>query len=98
MKSHRPAPLLNFVVMQQRGIAMLPSDSPFTNEADLKELPHTLDGSFAWLTKTPRHREWAIGERSASKLPAQLKSVIASARRHGITLPGEEKRTQLVFS
>lgn len=68
---------------------MLPNESPFTNEADLKELPHTLDGSFGWLTKTPRHSEWAIGERSASKLPAQLKSVLASARRHGITLPKE---------
>src|SRR5262245_644456 len=68
---------------------MLPSESPFTNEADLKELPHALDGSFAWLTNTPRHSEWAIGERSASKLPAQLKSVIASARRHAITLPEE---------
>jgi hypothetical protein len=68
---------------------MLPSDSPFANEADLKELPHRLDGSFTWLAKTPRHNEWAIGERSASKLSSQLESVIASAKRHGITLPNE---------
>ena len=67
---------------------MLPSESPFTNEADLKELPHTLDGSFAWLTKTPRHREWAIGD-APSKLPAQLKSIVASAKSHGIGLPKE---------
>src|SRR5436853_106811 len=68
---------------------MLPSESPFTNETDLKELPHTLDGSFTWLTQTPRHSEWSIGERSAKKLPTQLKSVIASANGHGITLPKE---------
>ena len=68
---------------------MLPSDSPFTNLAKLKELPFTLDGSFAWLSKTPRHSEWAIGERSTKKLPSQLTSVIASAKRHGITLPKE---------
>ena len=66
---------------------MLPSESPFTNEADLKELPHTLDGSFAWLKKTSTHSEWAIGERSANKLPKQLKSVIKSAKSHGINLP-----------
>lgn len=66
---------------------MLPSDSPFTKAADLKELPHTPDGSFTWLTKTPRHNEWTIGERSASKLSSQLKSAIASARHHGLTLP-----------
>ena len=68
---------------------MLPSDSPFTNLADLKELPHRLDGSFAWLTRTPVQSEWTIGERSASKLPLQLKSVIASARKHGLSLPKE---------
>ncbi len=68
---------------------MLPTDSPFTNKAELKELPHTFDGSFNWLTKTPRHSEWAIGERSASELPSQLESVIASAKEHGITLPNE---------
>lgn len=68
---------------------MQPRESPFTKQTDLKELPYSLDGSFAWLTKTPQHREWAIGERSASKLPAQIRSAIASARRHGITLPEE---------
>jgi hypothetical protein len=68
---------------------MRPSKSPFTNSADLKKLPHVLDGSFAWLRKTPRHREWTIGERSARELPGQLKSVIASARAHGIRLPDE---------
>ncbi|MHC5538810.1 hypothetical protein ACYOEI_11360 [Singulisphaera rosea] len=68
---------------------MRPNESPFTNEVDLKELPHTLDGSFAWLTQTPRHSQWAIGDRGARKLPAQLKSVIASASGYGTTLPEE---------
>lgn len=68
---------------------MLPANSPFTNEADIKELPHTLDGTFAWLKNTPTHDEWAIGDRSAEKLPLQLESAIASANEHGITLPAE---------
>jgi len=68
---------------------MLPGDSPFTNEAEIKDLPHTLDGSLTWLTKTPIHREWTIGERQARELPSQLLSVKASAQEHGISLPGE---------
>src|SRR5262245_35780188 len=68
---------------------MVPSDSPFTNVADLKELPFAIDGSLAWLSKTPRHAEWAIGDRSAAKLPTQLASVTASAARQGVTLPRE---------
>ncbi|MHB1561203.1 MAG: hypothetical protein ACYC61_27460 [Isosphaeraceae bacterium] len=68
---------------------MLPSDSPFTNVAELKELPHAINGSFAWLSDAPRHAEWAIGDRSAAKLPTQLASVTTSAARHGVTLPGE---------
>lgn len=68
---------------------MLPGDSPFTKVAELKELPYTIDGSLAWLAKTPRHVEWAIGDRSAEKLPSQLASMTASAARHGVTLPKE---------
>ena len=68
---------------------MLPGDSPFTNDADLKELPHSFDGSFAWLAATPRHIEDVIDKRSADKLPSQLDSALASAARHGVTLPPE---------
>lgn len=68
---------------------MLPNDSPFTNVVKLKELPSAIDGSFAWLSKAPRHSEWAIGERSAAKLPRQLASLMASAEQQGVTLPGE---------
>lgn len=68
---------------------MLPSDSPFTNVVELKELPYAIDGSFAWLSKAPRHSEWAIGDRSAAKLPTQLASVTASAEQQGVTLPRE---------
>ncbi len=66
---------------------MLPEDSPFTNVAELKELPYAVDGSLAWLAKTPRHSQWAIGDRSAAKLSSQLASVIACATSHGVTLP-----------
>lgn len=68
---------------------MVPSDSPFTNECDIKELPHTLDGSFGWLAGTPTHHEWAIGNECAKQTPSQLKAVIASAKSNGLTLPAE---------
>ncbi|TWU12508.1 hypothetical protein CA54_13320 [Symmachiella macrocystis] len=68
---------------------MLPSDSPFTNQVDIKELPHAPDGSFAWLAGTPTHSEWAIGEERADELPTQLASVSASATDHGLQLPPE---------
>ena len=68
---------------------MEPSASPFTNSCDIKELPHKLDGSFRWLTATPTHDEWAIGDRRAEEIPGQLDSVITSATEHGIQLPPE---------
>lgn len=68
---------------------MLPSDAPFTNVVELKELPYAIDGSFAWLSNAPRKSEWAIGDRSAAKLPTQLASVTASAEQQGVTLPSE---------
>jgi hypothetical protein len=68
---------------------MQPADSPFSHEADIKELPQALDGTFAWLTQTPVHDEWAIGDRCADKLPIQLESAITSAKEHGFTLPPE---------
>lgn len=68
---------------------MLPGESPFTNAAELRELPFAADGSFAWLIKTPTHKEWAIGERQVQEIPSQLASVIASARSHGVALPEE---------
>ena len=68
---------------------MQPVDSPFSNEADFKEHPHALDGTFAWLTDTSTHDEWAIGDRCANDLPAQLDSAIASAEEHGLKLPPE---------
>ena len=68
---------------------MRPAESPFTKEADLKELPHTLDRAFTWLVQTPTHSEWAIGDERAEQLPLQLESVIASAKEHGIALPTE---------
>lgn len=68
---------------------MQPSDSPFSNAADIKELPHVLDGTFAWLTATPVHDEWVIGNPCGEDLPAQLDTAIASAADHGIQLPPE---------
>lgn len=68
---------------------MLPHDTPFTNEADINELPHVLDGSFTWLTRTPTHAVWAIGDECADVLPHQLASVMASAEEYGLTLPDE---------
>ena len=68
---------------------MQPADSPFSNEADIKELPHLLDGTFAWLAETPTHDEWAIGDERADDLPAQLDAAIASATDRGLTLPPE---------
>lgn len=68
---------------------MQPEDSPFTNEPDIKELPHQIDGTFAWLIGTPTHEEWAIGDRCGDDLPTQLDSAIASAENHHLTLPSE---------
>jgi hypothetical protein len=68
---------------------MQPADSPFTNDTDLKELPHSFDGTFAWLIKTPTHDEWAIGDDRADDLPKQLDSAIASAGKLGVRLPSE---------
>jgi len=68
---------------------MLPAESPFSNEADIKELPHVLNGSFDWLVSTPTHEEWSIDDPDAAKLPLQLNSAVASATTHGITLPVE---------
>lgn len=68
---------------------MQPSDSPFSNEADIKEIPHLIDGTFAWLSKTPTHNEWAIGDYRAGDLPAQLDAAMASARKCGLKLPAE---------
>lgn len=68
---------------------MLHSDSPFTNVVELKELPYATDGSFAWLSKAPQHSAWAIGDRSAAKLPTQLATVTTSAEQQRVTLPRE---------
>ena len=68
---------------------MQPANSPFTNEAKIKELPHTIDGTFRWLTETPTHDEWAIGDERSDQLRSQLDSAIASAEEHGISLPLE---------
>ncbi len=66
-----------------------PEDSPFSNECDVNELPHTFDGSFAWLLETATHSEWTIGEERAAELPKQIASVVKSARDYGIDLPTE---------
>ena len=68
---------------------MLPAESPFTNPADLKELPHDMDGTFRWLTDTPAHTEDVIGKRSGDQLPGQLESAVASAQSNNVTLPAE---------
>lgn len=68
---------------------MLPQESPFTSNADIKELPHALDGSFTWLHATPLHTEDVIGKRSGDLLPSQIESAIASAAENGIKLPAE---------
>ncbi len=68
---------------------MQPTDSPFTNETDLKELPHSIEGTFAWLPQTPTHAEWAIGDDRADELPRQLTSAIASADDFHVRLPPE---------
>ncbi len=68
---------------------MQPADSPFSNEVDIKEHPHALNGTFAWLTETPMHDEWAIGDERANELPAQLNSAVASAEESGLKLPPE---------
>jgi len=68
---------------------MQPSELPFTNDADLKELPHPLDGTFAWVTKLPAHDEWAIGDERAAELPDQLESALESAKENNASLPTE---------
>lgn len=68
---------------------MQTSDSPFTNESKIRELPHVIDGTFSWLMDTPTHKEWAIGDERADDLPAQLAAAIASAEKHGLRLPPE---------
>ena len=68
---------------------MQPSDSPFTNDADLKELPHSIDGTFAWVNDLPTHAEWAIGDERATELPDQLESALASAKENNVSLPTE---------
>ncbi|QDV19624.1 hypothetical protein Pan153_42900 [Gimesia panareensis] len=61
--------------------------SPFKNTVDQKEVPFAPDGRFDWLRSTPEHAEWAIGDRQQDALPAQLESLVASAREHAVTLP-----------
>jgi hypothetical protein len=68
---------------------MLPSESPFSNPADLKELPHAIDGSFEWLRATQTHDEWAIGDELRNELPAQLNALRKSAQSCGLTIPLE---------
>ena len=68
---------------------MQPSDSPFTNPADTKELPHSIDGTFAWVKPLPTHDEWAIGDVRAAELPDQLQSALASAAENNVSLPTE---------
>ncbi|QDT28839.1 hypothetical protein Enr10x_41850 [Gimesia panareensis] len=63
--------------------------SPFQNTVDQKEVPYTPDGRFDWLRSTPEHAEWAIGDRRQDALPAQLESLVASAREHAVILPPE---------
>ena len=62
-------------------------DSPFTNAAPLKDVPYPPDGSFAWLRGVPKHDEWALGERCADSLPAQLESITSSAADVSLALP-----------
>ena len=66
---------------------MQPVDSPFSNLTDLREIPYVLDGTFAWLTQTPTHDEWSIGDRCANDLPEQLNSAVTSSQKHGFSLP-----------
>ena len=68
---------------------MLPSKSQITNEAELKELPHAIAGSFEWLTATPQLIEVVIGKRSAAGLPSQLEAALVSAKDKNATLPPE---------
>ncbi len=68
---------------------MQPTDTPFTNVTDLKELPHSIEGTFEWINETPIHDEWTIGHENAAQLPSQLDRAITSADKYGITLPPE---------
>lgn len=68
---------------------MQPSESPFTNDADIKELPHSIEGTFAWINDTPKHDEWAIGDERAAELTDQIQCATASAKEYGVTLPPE---------
>lgn len=64
-------------------------NTPFTNSLPVKETPHLPDGSFGWLTATPTHDEWAIGDEKADELPMQLVAAIDSAKESGVSLPSE---------
>ncbi len=68
---------------------MEPADSPFSNPADIKELPQGLDGSFTWLTQTPLPVGETIGDRHGEALATQLQGAIAAATAQGIQLPTE---------
>ena len=63
--------------------------SPFENAIPKKDVPFIPDGEFGWLRSTTVHAEWAIGDRQHAELPAQLDSLIASAKRHTVALPRE---------
>ena len=63
--------------------------TPFSNSVEINELPHDFDGSFGWLSDTPTHAEWAIGDRSGGLHDEQLNSAINSAAVHEIQLPKE---------
>lgn len=68
---------------------MQPVDSPFSNPTDLREIPYVLDGTFAWLTQTPTHDKWSIGDRCENDLSAQLGAALASSQKYGFRLPLE---------
>ena len=63
------------------------SNSPFSNAAPLRDVPYQPDGSFDWLRGLPTHDEWALGERCADSLPAQLDAITASAAAVSLSLP-----------
>ncbi len=68
---------------------MQPFDSPFSNKAEIKELPHKFDGQFKWLIQTPTHSEDIIGEEGIDDLSIQLDSAIVSLAEYGFDLPPE---------
>lgn len=61
--------------------------SPFAAAAPTKPLPYAPDGRFDWLRTTPSHDEWAIGDKRLKELPVQLRSLVKSAKKHGVVLP-----------